>query len=62
MLWGFDIAKSKDAQGNVVEPSTEMVRGFLSIPVPFQCAITPRSARHAQIMRDAFREAEEKGL
>ena len=62
MIWGFDILKSKDANGNVIEPTTEMVRGFLSVPLPFECTIRPRSAKHEQIMRKAFEDAEKEGL
>lgn len=62
VLWGFDIGKAKNGDGQVVEPSTEMVRGFLSVPVRFRCSVAPRSARHAQLMRDVFEQAEREGL
>ena len=62
VLWGFDITKAKDLDGKVIEPTTKMVRGFLSVPEPFECSITPRSAKHVQIMRQAFEDAEKEGL
>ena len=62
VLWGFDIAKSKDSHGNLIEPSMDMVRGFLSVPVPFPCSVTPRSGKHALLMRQAFEQAESDGL
>lgn len=60
-LWGFNIKKAVSPLGKVIEPETAMVRGFLSVPKPFQCDITPRSTRHAQIMRDTFKQAEAQG-
>lgn len=62
VLWGFSISKKKGPDGELVEPPTGMVRGFLSVPLSFQCDIRPRSAVHAQIMRKVFSEAEAEGL
>ncbi|PYI26719.1 cytochrome P450 [Aspergillus indologenus CBS 114.80] len=57
-LWGFKIGKKTEADGQIIEPTTAMVRGFLSIPHHFACAIEPRSAHHAQLIRDAWKSAE----
>ena len=35
-----------------------MVRGFLSVPTKYQCEMRPRSAQHASVMREAFKQAE----
>lgn len=61
-LWGFDINKRKSAQGELIEPETGMIRGFLSVPKPFECEITPRSAHHVEIIRQTFKRAEKEGM
>ena len=62
VLWGFKIAKTKGVNGKLIEPTTKMVPGFLSVPLPFECTIQPRSAKHTQVIRDTFAEAEKEGL
>ncbi|CAG8909736.1 unnamed protein product [Penicillium egyptiacum] len=62
ILWGFDIQKKKGSNGRLLEPTTSMMRGFLSIPNPFPCEITPRSAHHAQLIQEAWKEAESRGI
>ncbi|KAF2176411.1 cytochrome P450 [Zopfia rhizophila CBS 207.26] len=62
VLWGFNVTKKKDPAGKLIEPTQAMVRGFMSVPEPFDCDITPRSDKHATIMRAAFAEAEEEDL
>ena len=61
-LWAFNIGKKKSAEGGVIEPETGMIRGFLSVPKPFVCEITPRSARHIKVVRDSFSQAEKEGI
>ncbi|TVY92823.1 Cytochrome P450 monooxygenase [Lachnellula willkommii] len=61
-LWGFNISKVKGTKGDFIEPETGMVRGFLSVPKPFECEITPRSAKHAKIIRETFGEDEKAGI
>ncbi|OQV09309.1 hypothetical protein CLAIMM_13443 [Cladophialophora immunda] len=61
-LWGFDIRKAEDEHGGVIEPETEMVPGFLSVPKPFAASITPRSPQHEKVIREAFRQAQEHGI
>jgi cytochrome P450 len=62
VLWGFNISKKKGPNGELIEPETEMVRGFLSVPKRFECEIRPRSAKHAQVIRETFAVAEKEGL
>jgi cytochrome P450 len=62
VLWGFDISKKGGPDGKLIEPTQTMVRGFMSVPQPFECDITPRSEKHATIIRDEFRKAEKKGI
>lgn len=62
ILWAFNISKAKSPSGNFIEPEIGMVRGFLSVPKPFECEITARSAQHAKIIRNTFREAENAGI
>lgn len=77
LLWGFNLEHAKDADGNdipVDATTMGLSPGFLSIPRPFQCcrapnclrltslAITPRSARHAKILKDEWEEAKQTGI
>jgi len=39
----FNIAKAKDAEGNIIEIEPDHSDGLVSLPNPFQCAIIPRS-------------------
>ncbi|RAO73303.1 uncharacterized protein BHQ10_009315 [Talaromyces amestolkiae] len=65
LLWGFDIDFAKDANGDVI-PLDFTTAGFLqgsgSIPKPYQCSILPRSKRHGELMRQEWREAQDKGI
>ncbi len=49
--WGFNIMKAKDNFGNIVEPETAMVRGFLSVPEKFAARFEVRSLQHEQTIR-----------
>lgn len=62
VLWGFNIGKTKTPNGEMIQPTTKMVPGFLSVPLPFECTIEPRSMGHAQKIRAEFEEAEKRGL
>lgn len=62
VLWGFDISRAVDAGGNEVEPNTKTVPGFLTVPQPFECAIRPRSAGRARVIREVFAAAEKTGI
>ena len=61
-LWGFNIEKHTGADGKIVEPETGMVRGFLSVPKPFQAKIRVRSPEHERVIRREFGEAEKRGI
>ncbi|KPM40116.1 hypothetical protein AK830_g6438 [Neonectria ditissima] len=62
MLWGFNISKKKAPDGSVVEPSTTMLPGFLSVPEPFECEITCRSSTHKEVMHSVFNSLESEEL
>lgn len=34
----------------------------MSVPEPFDCDITPRSEKHARIIREEFAKAEKEGI
>ncbi|KAJ7109594.1 cytochrome P450 [Mycena crocata] len=51
ILAAFDIRKAVDEAGNVIEPSYEYLSGSISAPLPFKCAITPRSEMAAALVR-----------
>jgi cytochrome P450 len=46
----FDITKSVDSSGRVIEPKVESTDGTISHPKPFQCTIRPRSSRAAALI------------
>jgi len=56
-LWGFNVAKSVDTDGNTIEPNTAMVRGFLSVPEVFKAKINVRSPQHEKVIREAMKTA-----
>lgn len=62
IVWGFEIRKKRDTDGNVVEPATKMMPGFLSVPEMFECDITCRSAEREKVIRAASLQAEKDGL
>ncbi|KAF7296433.1 Cytochrome P450 [Mycena chlorophos] len=51
MLATLNIEKCVDAEGKVVEPTYEAFPGLISGPLPFECAITPRSQQAAQAIQ-----------
>ena len=57
-----EISKKIGADGNPIEPTQSMVRGFMSVPEEFECDINPRSEKHARVIREAFERAEKEGL
>ncbi|KAL1602611.1 hypothetical protein SLS60_006027 [Paraconiothyrium brasiliense] len=62
VLWGFKIDKEKGRDGKPIEPTQEMVKGFFSVPIPFECEIVPRSEKHAEVMKEEFAKAEKEGI
>jgi hypothetical protein len=61
-VWGFNVQKKKGPRGEILEPTTSMVRGFLSIPNLFPCEITPRSDNHAMLIKEVWMQAESRGI
>lgn len=62
VLWGFNINKKKGKDGKEVHVTAQMEPGFFSVPQPFECDIRPRSEKHARIMQEESKKAEEQGL
>ncbi len=61
-LWGFNITKMVGTDGKVQEPTTAMVRGFLSVPEDFKANFKARSPQHEKIIREEFAQAEIDGI
>jgi hypothetical protein len=59
IVWGFNISK-KIVDGKPLDPGSKMVPGWMTIPQPFDCAISVRSARHAKLIEKIWKEAEQK--
>ncbi|KAJ6580679.1 cytochrome P450 [Mycena capillaripes] len=49
ILSTFNINKLVDEDGNTVEPSYAYFSGLISTPLPFECAITPRSSLAVEV-------------
>ncbi|KAI4666122.1 uncharacterized protein J4E78_003589 [Alternaria triticimaculans] len=47
----FDITKSVDGDGRVVEPEVKFEPGAISHPVPYRCSIKPRSEDHKRLIK-----------
>lgn len=61
-LWGFDICKALDKNGQPIEPDMAMEPGFFSVPERFEASIKPRSQKHAEVMKEALESAEKAGI
>ncbi|KZT22545.1 hypothetical protein NEOLEDRAFT_1137745 [Neolentinus lepideus HHB14362 ss-1] len=48
----FNISKAKNEAGDEIPVTAEFSDGFLCRPVPFKCAISPRSPDTARLVRD----------
>ncbi|ROV91859.1 hypothetical protein VMCG_09180 [Cytospora schulzeri] len=68
LLWGFEFSKGKQmttsADGKevweeVTPDPDNVVDGILAHPVPFPATITPRSERHAEIIRAAWNDCQD---
>jgi cytochrome P450 len=57
VLWAFNITKKVDKDGVVIEPNEAMVPGWMTIPQPFECTISPRSEKKAQLITDIWKNA-----
>jgi len=51
LLYVFDIEKSIDENGNVIEPDPEYVSGIACMPQPYKCTIKPRSPEAEALIR-----------
>ena len=67
LLWGFNISKAKrkstGADGKEVweeeTPDQDVVaEGLVAKPLPFRAEITPRSEKHAQAIREAWKDCQ----
>jgi cytochrome P450 len=58
IFWAFDISRSRDEAGNLIEPSTAAQPGFLLTPVKFACHFAPRSEQHANIIEKTWQDAQ----
>ena len=59
ILWGFDLKKSLDTQGNPITPNVDDLTGGITVhPSPFKIDIVPRSPQRTQIMRQAAKDCE----
>ncbi|KAJ3533643.1 hypothetical protein NMY22_g7252 [Coprinellus aureogranulatus] len=50
----FDLSKAKDEDGNPITPSGEFVSSLASRPIPFQCAIQPRSVETERVIMSLY--------
>lgn len=57
VLWAFNIAKKTGDDGEVIEPNTAMVPGWMTIPQPFECAITVRSEEKRALIKKIWMDA-----
>lgn len=57
VLWGFDIDKKTDSDGQTCDPETGMVPGWMTIPLPFECDIKVRDDSKKQLIEEIWTEA-----
>ncbi|KAJ6527992.1 cytochrome P450 [Mycena vulgaris] len=53
ILATLEIKKAQDKDGSEIEPSYEYFPGLISLPLPFECSITPRSSQAVEIIQAA---------
>lgn len=57
LLWAFRLDKAVDENGRQMVPDPDhLTDGFLVQPMPFLARITPRSEKHAAVIRAAWEE------
>ena len=61
VLWGFNLSKKVDTDGQTCEPEAGMVKGWMTIPLPFECDIKVRSEKKRHLIEEKWQEAK-KGL
>ncbi|KAK0649971.1 cytochrome P450 [Cercophora newfieldiana] len=58
ILWAYDVKPAVDEKGKNIDVDIFAYSdGFNSSPLPFPCSITPRSARHAEVVEREYRDA-----
>ncbi|KAH6645425.1 cytochrome P450 [Truncatella angustata] len=61
LLWAFDISKAADGQGTLITPDPEkFTGGMAACPEDFPARFTPRSERHARIIRSEWEDAQQE--
>jgi hypothetical protein len=55
-LAAYSVSKPVGIDGKAIEPKVEFTPGFVSQPVPFQCAFTPRSSKYEELIRAVEKE------
>jgi len=61
LLWAFDFKPETDPETGKPLPvdTFNYIEAIATAPMPFKCAITPRSAHHAEMIKHEFAAAEE---
>jgi cytochrome P450 len=58
ILWAFDITPKIGADGKPILPDPEkLTQGFVCMPQPYECVITPRSEERARMVEREWEEA-----
>ncbi|KAK7031112.1 hypothetical protein VNI00_013717 [Paramarasmius palmivorus] len=59
LLWAFEFSRASDPEtGKLIDVDVNnYARGILTAPMPFRCAITPRSAERVELIEREFHEA-----
>ncbi|PKS11704.1 hypothetical protein jhhlp_001692 [Lomentospora prolificans] len=55
ILWAFNVRAAKNQKGEDIDVDIfAYTDGFNSVPLPFSCDITPRSEKHAEVIRREY--------
>ncbi|CAE6345336.1 unnamed protein product [Rhizoctonia solani] len=54
ILTAFDIGIAKDENGKDILPSRKMINSLVLIPERFEFKLTPRSAKHEELIRNGL--------
>ncbi|KAI1261749.1 cytochrome P450 [Xylariaceae sp. FL1019] len=61
ILWAFNLTNEKDSEGHDIVPDPDkLTNGLASCPRSFPVRITPRSDKHAKVIRDEWDLAQDK--
>lgn len=59
LVWAFRMERPVGADGDPIVPDPDAItQGVLVQPMPFPARITPRSERHAEVIRSAWEESQ----